>query len=490
MTEHSIVIAGGGPTGLMLAGELALAGVDVAIVERRADQTMAGSRAGGLHARTLEVLDQRGIAGRFLAEGNVVQVNSFNLVPLDISDFPSRHPYSLGLWQNHIERLLADWVESLRVPIYRDRELTGFTQDAEGVEVETADGRTQRARYLVGCDGGRSVIRKAAGIAFEGWEPTTSWLIAEVEMAEEPAWGMRTDAAGVHGLSRMGEGQPIRVVLTETRLSSGAEVSLTELSAALIGVYGSDYGVHSPTWISRFTDLTRQAAAYRNGRVLLAGDAAHVHPPVGGQGLNTGVQDAVNLGWKLARVIKGQAPDSLLDSYQAERHPVAARVLRATMAQMALRRSDDRTKALADTMAELVRMEEPRKVMGGEFSGLGIRYDLGEGHPLLGRRMPDLDLDLAAADRPVRLFSLLHGGCPVLLNLGPPGAIDIKPWAGRVWLVDARYRGVWDLPVIGEVTPPSAVLIRPDGYAAWVGEGSDAGLVEALTRWFGPASSV
>jgi 3-(3-hydroxy-phenyl)propionate hydroxylase len=489
LTEHSIVIAGGGSTGLMLAGELALAGVDVAIVERRADQSLAGSRAGGLHARTLEVLDQRGIAGRFLAEGNVVQVNSFNMVPLDISDFPSRHPYSLGLWQNHIERLLAEWVASLRVPVYRDREVAGFTQDAEGVDVRLGNGERVRARYLVGCDGGRSVVRKEAGIAFEGWEPTTSWLIAEVEMAEEPAWGMRTDAAGVHGLSRMGEGQPIRVVLTEARLNTGAEVSLTDLSAALIGIYGTDYGVHSPTWISRFTDLTRQAAAYRSGRVLLAGDAAHVHPPVGGQGLNIGVQDAVNLGWKLARVVKGSAPDSLLDSYQAERHPVAARVLRATMAQMALRRADDRTRALADTIADLVRMEEPRKVMGGEFSGLGLRYNLGEGHPLLGRRMPDLDLDLAAADRPVRLFSLLHGGCPVLLNLGQPGALDIKPWAGRVWQVDAGYGGAWALPVIGEVTAPTAALIRPDGYVAWVGEGTDDGLVDALTAWFGPPSS-
>lgn len=489
MTEHSVVIAGGGPTGLMLAGELALAGADVAIVERRADQTMAGSRAGGLHARTLEALDQRGIAGRFLAEGNVVQVNSFNMVPLDISDFPSRHPYSLGLWQNHIERLLADWVGSLRVPVYRDREVTGFSQDADGVDVQLGNGERLRARYLVGCDGGRSVVRKAAGIAFDGWEPTTSWLIAEVEMTEEPAWGMRTDAAGVHGLSRMGEGQPIRVVLTEARLNTGAEVSLADLSAALIGVYGTDYGVHSPTWISRFTDLTRQAAAYRCGRVLLAGDAAHVHPPVGGQGLNIGVQDAVNLGWKLARVVKGSAPDSLLDSYQAERHPVAARVLRATMAQMALRRADDRTRALAETIAELVRMEEPRKVMGGEFSGLGLRYDLGEGHPLLGRRMPDLELELAAADRPVRLFSLLHGGCPVLLNLGAPGALDIKPWAGQVWLVDAGYEGAWELPVIGEAPAPTAVLIRPDGYVAWVGEGTDDGLADALTTWFGPPSS-
>ncbi len=338
MTEHAVVIAGGGPTGLMLAGELALAGVDVAIVERRASQELIGSRAGGLHSRTIEVLDQRGIADRFLSQGQVAQVARFHMIPLDISDFPTRHNYGLGLWQNHIERILAEWVGELAVPIYRGREVTGFAQDDTGVDVALSDGQSLRAEYLVGCDGGRSLIRKAAGIEFPGWDPTTSWLIAEVEMAEEPKWGFHQDALGIHALSRLENGGPVRVVVTEQQIGPASEPTLRDLSEALIAVYGTDYGIHSPTWISRFTDMTRQAAAYRERRVLLAGDAAHVHPPVGGQGLNIGVQDAVNLGWKLAQVVKRTSPESLLDTYHAERHPVAARVLRNTMAQIALRR--------------------------------------------------------------------------------------------------------------------------------------------------------
>ena len=347
MTEHAVVIAGGGPTGLMLAGELALAGVDVAIVERRASQDLPGSRAGGLHSRTIEVLDQRGIADRFLSEGQVAQVAGFAWIPLDISDFPTRHPYGLGLWQNHIERILAGWVDELAVPIYRGREVTGFAQDDTGVDVELSDGQSLRAEYLVGCDGGRSLVRKAAGIEFPGWDPTTSALIAEVEMAEEPELGIRRDAIGIHALGRVeyeirdgevvyADGGPVRVMVTEQHVGATSEPTLRDLSEALIAVYGTDYGIHSPTWISRFTDMTRQAAAYRDGRVLLAGDAAHVHSPVGGQGLNTGVQDAVNLGWKLAQVVNRTSPESLLDTYHAERHPVAARVLRNTMAQVAL----------------------------------------------------------------------------------------------------------------------------------------------------------
>ncbi|TMA84285.1 MAG: hypothetical protein E6J63_23135, partial [Deltaproteobacteria bacterium] len=461
MTEHAVVIAGGGPTGLMLAGELALAKVDVAIVERRASQNLVGSRAGGLHSRTIEVLDQRGIADRFLSQGQVAQVARFAWNPLDISDFPTRHNYGLGLWQNHIERILAGWVGELAVPIYRGREVTGFAQDDTGVDVELSDGQTLRAEYLVGCDGGRSLIRKAAGIEFPGWDPTTSWLIAEVEMAEQPEWGIRRDALGINSLSRLENGGPVRVLVTEQHLGPSSEPTLCDLSEALIAVYGTDYGIHSPTWLSRFTDMARQAAAYRDRRVLLAGDAAHVHGPVGGQGLNIGVQDAVNLGWKLAQVVKQTSPESLLDTYQAERHPVAARVLRNTMAQtpLLLRRSDDRLKALDDTLAELLSMDEPRKRIAAMMSGLGIRYDLGEGHPLLGRRMPDLDL--VTENGTLRVFTLLHDARPVLLNLGEPGGFDITPWADRVQLIDGKYVGTWELPALGAVTAPTAVLIRP-----------------------------
>jgi 2-polyprenyl-6-methoxyphenol hydroxylase-like FAD-dependent oxidoreductase len=492
--EHAVVLAGGGPTGLMLAGELALAGVDVAIVERRASQDLPGSRAGGLHSRTIEVLDQRGIADRFLVEGQTAQVASFAGTPLDISDFPTRHPYALGLWQNHIERILAGWVDELEVPIYRPREVTGIAQDDTGVDVELSGGQSLRAEYVVGCDGGRSLMRKAAGIEFPGWDPTTSSLIAEVELAEEPELGIHKDDIGIHGFGRLeyeirdGEvvymdGGPVRVMVTEEHVGPTSEPTLRDLSAALIAVYGTDYGVHSPTWISRFTDMTRQAASYRDRRVLLAGDAAHVHAPDGGQGLQTGVQDAVNLGWKLAQVVHRTSPESLLDTYHAERHPVAARVLRNTMANVALRRPDPRVKALGDAMSELLGVDENRKRFGAMMSGLDIHYDLGEGHPLLGRRMPDLDL--VTADGPVRVFTLLHDARPVLLNVGKPGGFDIAPWADRVQLVDATYVGTWELPVMGQVAAPGAVLIRPDGYVAWVGDGTDTGLRDALTTWFG-----
>jgi len=494
MNEHAVVIVGGGPTGMMLAGELMLAGVDVVIVERRLSHELDGSRAGGLHSRTLEVLDQRGIADRFLSEGQIAQVQSFGGTRLDISDFPTRHPYGLGLWQNHIERILAGWVDELAVPVHRGREVTGFAQTDAHVDVELSDGHSLRAEYLVGCDGGRSLIRKTAGIEFPGWDPTTSALIAEAELAEEPELGIRRDSRGIHSFGRLeyeirdGEvvyldGGPIRIMVTEGHPGPAGEPTLRDLSEALTAVYGTDYGVHSTAWISRFTDMTRQAASYRERRVLLAGDAAHVHSPVGGQGLNVGVQDAVNLGWKLAQVVKRTSPELLLDTYHAERHPVGARVLQNTMAQVALNNPDERHQALRDTMAELLGMDEPRRRLAGMLSGLDIHYDLGAGHPLLGRRVPDLDLD--TADGPVRLFTLLHDARPVLLNLDAPWAWETSPWSDRVLTIDAEYVGDWELPVLGRVAAPSAVLIRPDGHVAWVGDGTDTGLRDALTTWFG-----
>ena len=483
MTEHGVVIAGGGPTGLMLAGELALAGIEVVVVERRISQDVDGSRGGGLHSRMIEVLDQRGIADRFLAEGQAMQVQGFAGIPLDISDFPTRHNYGLALWQSRFEPILADWVGELGVPILRGREVVGLAQEDIAVDVQVSGDTSLRAEYLVGCDGGRSLVRKAAGIDFPGLDPSTSWMIAEVEMDDQPEVGMRREGGGIGPVNREGGHGPFRVVLKEQRLDHTGEPTLQELSEALIVAYGTDYGAHSPTWISRFTDMTRQAASYRRGRVLLAGDAAHVHPPQGGQGLNTGVQDAVNLGWKLAQVVNKTSPESLLETYHAERHPVGARVLHNTMAQVALGSPDDRHQALRNTMTELLGMDEPRRRIAAMLSGLDIHYDLGDGHPLLGRRMPDLDL--RTANGATRVFTLLHDARPVLLNLGAPGGFDISPWANRVRFVHARHDGVWELPVLGHVASPAAVLIRPDGYVAWVGDGTDTGLRDALTTWFG-----
>src|SRR5262249_48330931 len=337
---------------------------------------------------------------------------------------------------------------------------------------------------LVGCDGGRSLVRKAAGIQFPGWDPTTSHLIAEVEVAEKPEWGIRHDTAGVYSLSQLDDDGLVRVLVTEQHLGRTNEPTLRDLSEALIAVYGTDYGIHNPIWISRFTDMTRQAASYRRRRVLLAGDAAHVHHPAGGQGLNIGMQDAVNLGWKLAQVVKEISPEGLLDTYHAERHPVAARVLRNTMAQIALFRRAERIKAWVDTISEPLSMDAPRKRFAAMMSGLDIRSDVGGGHALLGRRMPDLAL--VTADGTLRVFTLLHGARPLLLNLGHPVRLDITPWEGRVQLISAEYVGAWEPPAIGVVAAPTAVLIRPDGYVVWVGDRTQLGLADALTTWFGP----
>ncbi|MGI8578443.1 MAG: FAD-dependent monooxygenase [Nocardioidaceae bacterium] len=454
---------------------------------RRSTPELVGSRAGGFHSRTIEILDQRGIADRFLAEGQIAQAAGLGSTMLDVSDFPTRYPHSLGLWQNHIERILLGWVGERSVPIHRGLEVTGFAQDDTGVDIYLAEGEPLRTGYLVGADGGRSVIRKAAGIEFVGWDATRSNLIAEVEVTEETPVGVRLDAAGIHGLHVMEDGRTVRVLVTEQQLGPATEPTLADLGEALTVVYGSDFGVHNPTWISRFTNATRQAAAYRDRRVLLAGDAAHMHAPSGGQGIGLGVQDAVNLGWKLAQVVKDISPDGLLDTYHSERHLAGARALKHTMAQSVVQRADVRIEALRDMIAEMLSFDGPRKLVAGLISGLDVVYDLGEGHPLLGRRMPDLDL--ITPDGPLRVFALLHEARPVLLNLGEPGSLDITPWTDRVRLVDAAYDGAWELPVIGTVSAPAAVLIRPDGHVAWVGDRTPTGLREALTTWFGPDSA-
>ncbi|MET0782493.1 MAG: FAD-dependent monooxygenase, partial [Microbacterium sp.] len=418
------------------------------------------------------------------SEGQIAQTARFGSRVLDISDFPTRHPYGLALWQSRIEPILAAWIERLGIRIERGREVSGFVQDQDGVDVEFRDGEMTRARYLVGADGGRSVVRKAAGIDFPGWDATRSNLIAEVEVTQEPPSGMRQDESGVHGLHPMPDGRTYRVVTTERELGAAAEPTLADLSHALASVYGTDFGVHDPTWISRFTDATRQAAAYRNGRVLLAGDAAHIHYPAGGQGIGLAVQDAVNLGWKLAQVLKGISPQSLLDTYHAERHPAGARALRLSMAQTVLQRTDPRTGALGETIDDLLTTAPARIQLAARIHGLDVAYDLGRGHPLLGRRMPDLDIDTAAG--PTRVYTLLHEATPVLLDFGARERFDISPWAERVRAVDARFAGTWELPVLGKVDAPTAVLVRPDGHVAWVDHGTQEPLTDALTRWFGP----
>ena len=488
--DRAVVVAGGGPTGLMLAGELALAGVDVVIVERRTTQQVDGSRAGGLHARTLEVLDQRGIVERFVAAGEKHPAVGYAGIQLAIDDFPTRHNYVLALWQSEFEPVLAEWVaDELAVPIMRGCSVVGFVQDATAVHVELSDGRMLRSDYLVGCDGGRSIVRKAAGIEFVGTDASTTWMIAEVALDGRPEFGIRYDAAGIQALGPAGDGSSVRAVLIDRNTDAGEEPTLDDLRDLLVAVYGTDFGLRDARWISRFTDMARQAATYRNGRVLLAGDAAHVHGPMGGQGLNTGVQDAVNLGWKLARVIDGTSDDRLLDSYHTERHPVGARVLDNTLAQVALSRGDDRHLALRSAMTELLNMDQPRRHIAGMISGLDIRYDLGrddgetDGHPLVGRRMPDLEV---RTDRgPTRVYQLLHDARPVLIDFSHTADPGTRLRPEGVQVVAATYDGRWELPVIGEVAAPGAVLIRPDGHVAWAGTPSDPdALTATVATWF------
>ncbi|RFA15591.1 hypothetical protein B7R22_06475 [Subtercola boreus] len=507
MEECAVAIVGAGPVGMVLAAELALAGIPVALLERRPDHMLKGSRAGGLQSRTIEMFDQRGIADRMIAEGSPAQTQLFGGTVLDISDFPTRYPYGLGLWQNRVEAILAGWLAQLGVTIRYGSEVIGVEAvagraEAEGaaaseaapnadprVTVHLADGSRLRAEYLVGCDGGQSLVRKGAGIGFEGWDATVSNIVAEVEYTDEPAWGMVQGERGTHGIGPVEPGRStIRVVVTESELRQGGEPTLDEVRAAMREVWGTDFGARSATWISRFTDAARQATTYRSGRILLAGDAAHVHYPAGGQGLNIGVQDAMNLGWKLAQVVSGVSPESLFDTYQSERHPVGAAVLQDTLAQVALRRTDARSKAVAASVADLLSTEAGRRRFGARLSGLGVHYRSGEAegvdHPLLGRRMPDLDLLLADGSS-VRVFTLLHEARPLLIDFDGGSVESSGPWRERVRLVWARASGGWELPELGAVEPPTAVLVRPDGYVAWVGCGSSAGVVEALTEWFG-----
>lgn len=480
--EHQVVIVGAGPAGMMLAAELALAGIDVVVIERRPTPELESPRSRGLHARTIEVLDQRGVADRFLAAGTPMQVQAFAGIPLDISDFPVRHNYGLALLQSDFERIMAGWIDELGVRVVRERDVTGFVQDANGVEVACADGTALRAEYLVGCDGSRSMVRKTAGIEFAGWDPTVCWIHTEVEVDEQPPYGLR-------GGGGIGPAQGGRVGVTLAELDVDhrfEEPTLDDVRAALRRVDGTDYGARSPRFISRFTDMSRQAVTYRVDRVLLAGDAAHVHAPFGGQGLNLGVQDSVNLGWKLARVIRRTSPGTVLETYEAERHPVAARVMRNTMAQRALQGDDERTAALRTTVADLLALDEARTHVAAMIAGLDIHYGSDAAHPMIGRRVPDLDL--VTIDGPTRIYDQLHQADPLLITLGPAARSDTEAWADRVRHIDATYAGAWELPVIGEVEPPTALLVRPDGYVAWAGTDPADGLAPTLSTWFGTSA--
>ncbi|MFB7780300.1 rifampin monooxygenase [Streptomyces bauhiniae] len=470
-----VIVVGGGPTGLMLAGELRLAGVGVVVLERLAEPSLQ-SRGRGLHARSVEVMDQRGLLDRFLAESEKFQVGG--LFGGIMKPWPDRldtaHPYGLATPQAVTERLLGDWVRELGAEIRRGQEVVALSQDADGVTVGLADGTDLRARYLVGCDGGRSTVRKLLGVGFPGEPASVETLLGDMEATEDPAtiaavteevrrtqlrFGLSPDVDGQKGVYRV-------IVPADGVSEDRAAPTLEEFRQQLRAVAGSDFGVHSPRWLSRFGDATRQAERYRVGRVLLAGDAAHIHPPAGGQGLNLGVQDAFNLGWKLAAEVHGRAPDGLLDTYHAERHPVGARVLATTRAAMTLLGADPGATALRELFARLMDFEEVNRHITGMITAVDVRYDLGDGHELVGRRLRDVELKQG------RLYEHTHGARGLLLD--QTGRLSVEGWADRVdHLVD----------VSDELDVP-AVLLRPDGHVAWAGESQEE-LLAHLPRWFG-----
>ncbi|WP_107090596.1 FAD-dependent monooxygenase [Streptomyces sp. WM6378] len=495
--DTDVVIAGAGPTGLMLACELRLAGVDVVVVERLAERT-GESRAGGIHSRTLEVLDQRGILDRFLAAGELQPVGHFSGLYLEFDESESRHPYPLMILQSAIERLLEERAAELGVRVLRSSEVRGVHQDEAGVTVELGTALTSpatlRARYLVGCDGGRSTVRKLAGFDFPGTAATMTALIGDVELpelTEDYIW-VRRCAGGDFSAIAFEPGW-FRVITSEyDRVVDRDEpVTFEQLRESLVRLAGTDYGMHSPRWVSRFNDAARQAAQYRQGRVLLAGDAAHIHFPAGGQGLNMGVQDAVNLGWKLASVVRGQAPESLLDSYHDERHPVGERVLDNTRAQSALARPGAQTDALREVFGSLMVFDDVNRYLRGMLTALDIRYPIDGDHPLVGRRVPDADLKTTGDA--TRVYELLHAGRPVLLDLGGGAEVAAAAagWADRVDVVEARAEDdFWTVPAMGEIPAPTALLVRPDGHVAWAAADTPdtSALRGALTTWCGPAA--
>ncbi|MGW8377913.1 FAD-dependent monooxygenase [Streptomyces sp. ODS28] len=496
--DTDVIVAGAGPTGLMLACELRLGGAGVTVVERRSERT-GESRSGGLHMRTMEVLAQRGVLDRFLARGRPVQAGHFSGLPLEFAHFGTEHPYVLLVLQSTVEELLQEWAAELGVEMRWSTGVTGFTQDATGVRAELenpADGMrsTVRARYLAGCDGGRSTVRKLAGIGFPGTPATLTALLGDVELADPPdeSFMMRRGAHGDYSVLAFGPGW-YRVVTAEHDHVADRDdpVDLETLRTSLVRLAGTDFGMHSPRWLSRFGDAARQAERYRDGRVLLAGDAAHIHYPAGGQGLNTGVQDAVNLGWKLASVVRGQAPASLLDSYHEERHPVAARVLHNTRAQTALARPGPHSDALRDMVGALLGEGGeggPHDRLAAMISALDVRYPADGTHPLAGLRVPDVPLKTSEGG--TSTFALLHPARPLLLDLGADLSTTARAWSDRVDYVQATLEtDDWPTPADGPTQPPAALFIRPDGHAAWAASPQESpdteSLEAALRRWVG-----
>ncbi|MEV6967978.1 FAD-dependent monooxygenase [Hamadaea sp. NPDC051192] len=481
--DTQVVIAGAGPTGLMLAFELRLAGVEVLVLERLPEARTVESRAGGLHVRTMETLDQRGILEPFLEGGRRRPGVHFAGIPLDLSAVATRHPFLLVITQSEVERILAEHAAQSGAQIRRGAELASFTQDDSGVTVELTDGSRVRADYLVGCDGGRSTVRRVAHIGFPGTPATMTAMLGDVHLADPPAHDIFQERRAQGSFSVLSSGSGWHRVITnefDHVADRGEPVTLEGLRAVMRKIAGTDYGMHTPRWLSRHGDAARQADRYRDGRVLLAGDAAHIHFPAGGQGLNTGVQDAVNLGWKLAAVVHGQAPHTLLDTYHSERHPVAARVLQNTRAQTALWRVDEQTSALRAMFTDLMGVDDVRQRLAGEITATDIKYPTDGAHDLLGRRMPDLDLEDG------RVYGLLHRARAILLALVDLPGLEaaVAGWADRADLVRAS-------PVERSGQGVDAVLLRPDGHVAWVapaGEPPDLGLLRAaLTKWLGPA---
>ena len=471
-----VIIAGGGPTGVMLASELRLHGVDVLVLEKEAEPTKV-VRSLGLHVRSIEVMDQRGLLDRFLALGTQYPLGGFfaGIAKPTPDRLDTAHPYILGIPQTVTDRLLTEHATELGVEIRRSCELVGLSQDDHGVTAELADGTQLRSRYLVGCDGGRSTVRKLLGVGFPGEPATREWLLGEVDVAVPPeelaavmAEVRKTEKR--FGIGPFGEGVYRVVVPAEGVAEDRTAPTLEEVKHQLRVVAGTDFGVHSPSWLSRFGDATRLAERYRVGRVLLAGDAAHIHPPIGGQGLNLGIQDAFNLGWKLAAEVGGWAPEGLLDSYHTERHPVAADVLDNTRAQSELMSPEPGPQAVRRLVSELMDFEEVNRYLIEKITAIGIRYDFGEGHALLGRRLRDVGLKRG------RLYALMHGGRGLLLD--QTGLLSVAGWADRVDHV---------VDVSEELDVPAA-LLRPDGYVAWVGD-DQQDLHSQLPRWFGTAVS-